>query len=369
MSRLFIGVMSGTSLDAIDCALVRFTNNNDMALIASHSMPYPQALRKRLLQICRNEPLPISSIGTLDTELGHHYAEAILQLLAKAKCDAKDISAIGNHGQTVYHQPTGQYTFSLQLGNPHVIAAKTQIPVVADFRRLDMAYGGQGAPLTPAFHARHFSQKGKNTIIVNIGGIANITVLAKDTSQIYGFDTGPGNVLMDAWINQHKHVAFDENGLWALSGKVDDQLLAQLLAEPYFQKAPPKSTGRELFNLDWLQKHLATSSQLKPEDVQATLLELTARSITAGILATTLPITGIYLCGGGAYNRALLQRLALLNPKSMVMTTMAFGIDPSWVEAMAFAEFAKLTLENKPSNLPIVTGASRHCILGVIYPP
>jgi anhydro-N-acetylmuramic acid kinase len=365
ISKLFIGIMSGTSLDGIDCVLVSCSKQK-MQLIASLHMDYPKALRDRLISLCQEFTINLKDLGCLHTELGEQYSKAVLALLNKTKISANKISAIGNHGQTIYHYPKGKFPFSMQIGNAAVIAAKTEIPVIADFRSTDMALGGQGAPLVPAFHSAVFGKKGKNIAVVNIGGISNVTLM---NEKVLGYDTGPGNVLMDAWTQLHKKQPFDKNGLWAKSGKVNLDLLKSLLSDSFFKQGPPKSTGRELFNLAWLEKHLAKFPKLKAEDVQATLLELTAQSITQGIKLSKFKADAIYICGGGAYNLTLMNRLSELNAPTKVESTLKLGIDPSWVEAMAFAWLAKQSLEGKPGNLPSVTGAKKAARLGAIYWP
>jgi anhydro-N-acetylmuramic acid kinase len=365
-SKLFIGIMSGTSLDGIDCILVNCSRQK-MQPIASLHMDYPKALKERLIELCQNFSINLKELGCLHTELGEQYSKAVLALLSKTKVSANKISAIGNHGQTIYHNPEGKFPFTMQIGNAAVIAARTGIPVVSDFRSMDMALGGQGAPLVPAFHSAIFAKKDKNIAVVNIGGMSNVTLLGSKT--VLGYDTGPGNVLMDAWIRLHKKQAFDKNGQWANSGKVDPDLLKALLSEPFFKQRPPKSTGRELFNLAWLQKKLSPLGKLKLENVQATLLELTAQSITQGIRLSKFKADYLYVCGGGAYNLALIKRLSELNAETKVDSTMKLGIDPSWVEAMAFAWLAKQSIEGKPGNLPSVTGAKKATRLGAIYWP
>ncbi|MDF2940263.1 MAG: anmK [Gammaproteobacteria bacterium] len=368
-AKLFIGIMSGTSLDGIDCILVNFEGQKLKPLASLH-MDYPKAVRDRLLAICQNFSVNLKDLGCLHTELGELYSKAVLALLSNTKVPAKKISAIGNHGQTIYHFPEGKFPFTMQIGNAAVIAARTGIPVVADFRSMDMALSGQGAPLVPAFHEAVFSKKNKNIAVVNIGGMSNVTLLpAGRSSAVLGYDTGPGNVLMDLWIQTHKRQAFDKNGLWARSGKVNSDLLKALLAESFFKQKPPKSTGRELFNLAWLEKKLSKFGKLKAEDVQATLLELTAQSITQGIGLSKFKADDIFICGGGALNQSLVKRLAELNPQALVDSTMKLGIDPAWVEAMAFAWLAKQSISGKAGNLPSVTGAKKATRLGAIYWP
>jgi anhydro-N-acetylmuramic acid kinase len=363
--KLYIGVMSGTSLDGIDCILVNF-HGQKLQPIASLHMAYPKALRDKLLQLCQDFTINLQDLGSLDTELGELYSKAILALINKTKIPAKKVIAIGNHGQTIYHHPNGKFPFTMQIGNAAVIAARTGIDVIADFRSMDIALGGQGAPLVPAFHAAVFGKKNKNIAVVNIGGMSNVTLLPT-TGKVLGFDTGPGNVLMDLWIQAHKNQAYDKNGSWAKSGKIHSELLKTLLSESFFKQKPPKSTGRELFNIEWLKAKLSKFKGLKAEDVQATLLEFTAQAITLGMKLVKFKADGLFVCGGGAYNQALMERLKALNPGTYVDTTNKLGIDPSWVEAMAFAWLAKQTIEGKAGNMPSVTGAKQSALLGAIY--
>ncbi|MDO8954268.1 MAG: anhydro-N-acetylmuramic acid kinase [Gammaproteobacteria bacterium] len=375
--KLYIGVMSGTSLDGIDCVLVNF-NGKKMQLIAGLHMAYPKALREKLLKLCQDFTINVKDLGCLHTELAENYSLAINALLNNTKTPAAKVCAIGNHGQTIYHYPEGKFPFTMQIGNAAVIAARTGIPVVADFRSMDMAMGGQGAPLVPAFHLSVFAKKAKNIAVVNIGGMANVTLLSSwipdragndNKNSILGFDTGPGNVLMDAWIQLHKKQPFDKNGAWAKSGKLNMDLLKALMSEPFFKRKPPKSTGRELFNLNWLKSKLVKFKGIQFEDVQATLLEFTAQTITLGMKLAKFKADEIYICGGGAFNHTLMLRIAALNPEANVDTSSKLGIDPSWIEAMAFAWLAKQTMEGKPGNLPSVTGAKQACILGAVYSP
>lgn len=363
----FIGMMSGTSLDAIDCGLFS-TVNNFFVLEEHYTLPYPARLREKILSLCQNKSTTISEVGLIETELSECYAKAVLALLKKANLSPEKIIAIGNHGQTVYHSPEGVHPFTMQLGNSNIIAARTQIDTVSDFRRMDMAYGGQGAPLAPAFHAACFSSPHEKRGILNIGGMSNITFLAKDYP-VLGFDISAGNVLMDAWIQTHLNKPFDENGQWAKSGKCHDVLLSQLMQEPYLKLPIPKSTGRELFNLAWLNQHLQQLDEIiLPQDVQTTLCEFTARCIQESMMRF-LPssIDSLYIYGGGANNIYLLERLTCLLPLIKISTTAELGISPGWVEAATFAWLAKQRVENKPGNLVCVTGADRAAVLGAVY--
>src|SRR5579883_552825 len=363
MAELYIGLMSGTSADGIDAALVDFSQPTP-TMVATYYMPYPAALREQILALCVQGEDEIQRMGELDVLLGKTFAQAARSLLQQQSLSSADIKAIGSHGQTVRHAPQ---RFTLQIGDPNTIAAETGITTIADFRRKDMAYGGQGAPLVPAFHHHLFARQQLPPLIVNIGGIANVTVLS---SPIIGFDTGPGNVLMDAWIQLHHQKTHDAQGTWAAQGKIQPALLAQLLSDPYFTLPPPKSTGREYFHLTWLQKYLsALPKKFLPEDVQATLAELTACSILKAIQSYRLE-GEIVICGGGAHNAYLMQRMrTLAAPQFSVNSTQKYGIDPDWVEAVAFAWLAKQTLLRQPGNLPSVTGAKKPVVLGGIYHP
>ncbi|HSC67983.1 MAG TPA: anhydro-N-acetylmuramic acid kinase [Cellvibrio sp.] len=368
-SQLYIGLMSGTSADAVDAVLVDFSRNSH--LLAHHSASHTAEIRQQIHALTLPSDNEIDRMGELDTKLGKVFARACLELLAKAGVNPNHICAIGSHGQTIRHRPPGspEGNFTLQIGDPNLIAELTGITTVADFRRRDMAVGGQGAPLVPAFHRAMFHSQSKNRVIVNIGGMANITWLPEQ-GPASGFDTGPGNVLMDGWIHSYSGAAYDQNGEWAASGKVQLDLLANLLTEPYFAQTAPKSTGRESFNRAWLNKSLAKLA-LQPvaADVQATLLELTATTIADSIRQLSSAAKEIYVCGGGAYNAKLMCRLQDLLSSDTVMSTAALGIDPQWMEAMAFAWLAQQTIERKPGNLCAVTGARKEVILGGVYYP
>lgn len=368
MSELYIGLMSGTSMDAIDAVLVDFSQG--IRLLGTHSVPLPEELRHRVAALCRSGPDEIERMGRLDVELGERFAEAALAVLGTSEHAAGQVRAIGSHGQTIRHRPQAHPAFTLQIGDPNVIAERCGVPVVADFRRRDMAAGGQGAPLVPAFHAGVFGSP-RDRVILNLGGIANITVLpGGHPDAVRGHDTGPANLLMDAWCLRHRGEAYDAGGAWAASGDIHSGLLVRLLAHPYFGRPAPKSTGREEFNLEWLLGEISELAQEPlPEDVQATLLELTARSAAEGILATGLPPGEVLLCGGGAYNQRLWQRLEALLPGWTLLSTAELGLAPTWVEATAFAWLARQTMLGHAGNLPAVTGARGPRVLGAIYTP
>ncbi len=376
--ELYIGVMSGTSMDGVDTALVSIEGTN-ITLLAHDEFPMPSELKERLLKVCIGQKTDLIAIGELDHQLGHLFADAVLQLLEKSNTLASAVTAIGNHGQTVFHQPTGDAPFTMQLGDANIISARTNISTVADFRRKDMALGGQGAPLVPAFHQHIFSTQDSTVVVLNIGGISNISVLPAQLNpehpsdinfepSVIGYDTGPGNMLMDAWIKKQRGEQYDHDGQYAQSGQVSEPLLNQLLSDDYFTQAAPKSTGRERFNLPWLELQLAHHS-LTGEDVQATLLEFTAVSIANEVLRYQVGNKPeLLVCGGGVRNTFLMARLQQLLPNWIVASTQTKGIDSDYMEAMAFAWLAHQRIHGLPSNLPQVTGASRLASLGVIYP-
>jgi anhydro-N-acetylmuramic acid kinase len=360
--ELFIGLMSGTSLDGVDAALVEFTSSRPV-LVDSAYLPLPAALKAELLALQSPGNNELDRAANAGNELARLYAAAVSMLLEKARIAPAAIRASGCHGQTIRHRPDAGYTS--QIGNPALLAELARISVVADFRSRDIAAGGQGAPLVPAFHAALFGSDRAHRVIVNIGGIANLTDLpARGT--VTGFDTGPGNVLLDLWIERHLGKDHDAAGAWAAGGTMLAKPLAAMLAEPYFSQRPPKSCGRDLFNAGWLGKFALQHEA--PQDVQATLAELSARSIADAVARHCPQAEEIYICGGGAHNLCLLDRLGRNLPACRITTTAALGTDPDWVEAIAFAWLARQTLEGKCGNLPEVTGARGPRVLGAIYP-
>jgi len=366
MGHYYIGLNSGTSMDGIDAALVSF-GDGSVEVHATHAHRYPIELRKRLIAAIRNpDKCTIDETGQLDQWTGACFRDAVLTLLADAQVAADQVTAIGSHGQTLRHQPDADHPFTIQVGDPTIIAKGTGITTVADFRRADLALGGQGAPLTPLFHEWLFRRAGSNKVILNIGGIANITILPAADQASSGFDTGPGNTLLDAWINKYREESFDPNGSWAAQGTIDDDLLSRLLADPYFQAAPPKSTGFEYFNLEWLEA--AGTAKIAPVDVQATLCALTARSVSAAIQNFAAATSEVFVCGGGVHNAELMMQLRAALADSQVNSTATVGLDPDWVEAAAFAWLAMRTMDGLTGNLPAVTGAQRATILGAIFP-
>ena len=378
---LFIGLMSGTSLDGVDAALVEFLDDpetpaqkNPEQIVSQHckvlhtfNFPYSSALRSELLALHDSGNNELERGALIANQLSTLYAQAVNQLLSMAGITPSQVSAIGCHGQTIRHRP--ELGFTLQIGNSSLLAELTGITVIGDFRSRDIAAGGQGAPLVPAFHQAVFGHPTLNRVLINIGGIANLSYLPAN-GEIRGFDSGPGNMLMDVWAERHLGKRYDESGNWAASGQVIPDLLERLLAETFFAQVPPKSTGRDLFSLSWLEQYL--ESHYQPADVQRTLLELTAASIADAVRqycqsdAAGMP-DEIYLCGGGAYNSALFQCLQLLLQPVNIYMSDALGISVSWVEATAFAWLAKQTLHRLPGNLPAVTGAKGPRILGAVY--
>lgn len=358
----YAGLMSGTSLDGIDAALVEFDGGRCRLTHAIYQ-PFEPDLRERLLALNSPAENELHRAALASNELAARYAAAISRLLQEADVQPSRVAALGCHGQTVRHRPDLGYT--IQLNNPALLAELTGITVVADFRSRDIAAGGQGAPLVPAFHAALFRDSCRHRVIVNIGGISNLTDLPAE-GEILGFDCGPGNLLLDGWIGLHRGEPYDRNGVWAESGKVIPELLRALLAHPFFGEAPPKSTGRDMFNLGWLRQFLLPS--YCPEDVQATLLRLTANTIADSITRYCPHSEEVYLCGGGAHNAALKRALEQRLQGMPIGLTDALGIGADWVEAAAFAWLARQTLAGLPGNLPQVTGAKGERILGAIYP-
>jgi anhydro-N-acetylmuramic acid kinase len=365
----FIGVMSGTSLDGIDVALTSLSESGEFQLVTAQTFPFSETLYRKLQQLIVNQVSKLQDLGEIDIALGQLIGLSINKLLAAQQLDAKDITAIGSHGQTICHSPVGEFPFSLQIGDASLIAEITGITTIADFRQRDIAAEGQGAPLVPAFHQSLFSTANEDRVIVNIGGISNITLLpASSDEPIIGFDTGPGNVLLDYWTKLQLNKPYDHSGKWAASGKCNNEILRQLLDEAYFKQAIPKSTGRELFNQQWCETKLAGYKlEIAPADIQATLTELTAQTIANDIITYAKSNSSVFICGGGAHNNHLICRLQALLGDKKVATTSALGLHPDWVEAGAFAWLAYRTINKKTGNLPSVTGAKHAVILGAIY--
>ena len=362
---LFVGLISGTSVDGIDAALVRFGARPE--LVFARTYPMPEALAQQVLHLSQSQAtLSLDDVGELDTRLGQAFADAALSLLRDAGVAAAALRAIGSHGQTLRHRPSGPAPFTLQLGDANWIAERTGVDTVADFRRRDVAAGGQGAPLGPAFHAAELADPGEARAVLNIGGIANLTLLPCDGA-VRGFDTGPGNGLMDAWCLRHANARYDAGGALAASGRVHEVLLQRLMAEPWLALPPPKSTGRDHFQPDWLDAQLA-GLDADVADVQATLCMFTASSIAQALLREQSDCARVLVCGGGVHNPVLLRDLAAKLPGVVVESTRAHGLDPDFVEAMAFAWLAREALAGRPGNLADVTGARGPRVLGAFYP-
>ncbi len=367
MEEYYIGLMSGTSCDSIDAVLVDLHKPQSFTTIACHEQSIDAALKQRITALIEPGDNEINRLGQLDRELGELFASAANELLKLSGISAQKIRAIGSHGQNIRHQPYGDLPFTLQIADPNTIAERTGITTVADFRRRNIAQGGVGAPLTPAFHHHAFADQQEIRIVLNIGGIANISVLAPKQQHLIGFDTGPGNTLLDNWIFKHKNERYDKNGHWASSGTVHDKLLQNLLNDPYFQQTAPKSTGREYFNLNWLHTYLTDSPEINANDIQATLAELTAVTI-ADAIKQYAHEARVIVCGGGAFNTDLLNRLQKHLSSCVITSSTLYGLEPQWLEAIAFAWFAQQTLQSHAIDLCSVTGANRPTLLGGIYP-
>ncbi len=364
-SNLYIGIMSGTSCDGIDLVLAEIKNHKKIPqIISSSHEKFSNDLKNKINNLINKDLHSFLEFGEVDTKLGQVYAKAVNKLIKKNKLSNSDIAAIGCHGQTVFHAPDHNLPFSIQLGDPNIISALTNIDTVCDFRRRDIALGGQGAPLVPVFHDVAFRNDKKNRAIINIGGIANISYLEKNNN-LLGFDTGPGNTLMDLWAQQNLNKNFDNNGNWAKSGKVNQNLLSKLLNNTFFTKKPPKSTGREIFNLDYLNKNIQNLN-LAPEDIQATLCEFTAESINIALRSFCHNIDEIYICGGGAKNKYLLSRIKHFT-KINLNTTNELGIDPQLVEASAFSWLAYCHIHKIKFDLTKISGSKESTLLGGLY--
>lgn len=368
--NLYIGMISGTSRDGVDAALVDFAEKRP-DLRAALCLPYPEGLAARLEALSASGRRPgDDTLRELDADLARHFADAALELLGKAGCETAVVRAIGSHGQTAWHEPNGPDPVSIQLGGPALIARQTGITTVGDFRRADIEAGGQGAPLAPLLHRALFQPASGVRGVLNLGGIANISVIDAD-GKVSGFDTGPANCLLDAWIRRHRGAAFDGDGAWAAGGRVDTDLLETLLADPYFGKPGPKSTGTEYFNLAWLEPlldaHAGGARRWEPADVQATLAELTAASVADAV--RPFAPADLLTCGGGVHNGDLLRRLQRRLPGIPLRSTAAAGLDPDWVEAVLFAWLARERLAGRPQDTRRITGAREPVLLGSVFDP
>jgi anhydro-N-acetylmuramic acid kinase len=364
----YVGLMSGTSQDGIDAVLAEFQDGRFVCVRGAHTGHYPPALRTELLDLSREAtPVTLARFATLDRAVADAFADTALALLRKTGATATQVRAIGSHGQTIFHDPIGAAN-SLQLGDPSRIAARTGLSVVADFRRADVARGGQGAPLLPPFHHALFAHAQEARAVLNLGGIANLTLLpGLDAAQVRGFDCGPASCLMDEWIERHRGEPFDRDGAWAAGGAVETDLLSACLADPFFAAPIPKSTGRGLFNLEWLGRRDAALDRRAPQNVQRSLCELTAQSVAAALSREAPSTQRLIVCGGGERNAFLMARLRARMPQLAIDSALVHGLDPQWVEATAFAWLACRRLRAEPGNLPSVTGASAAAVLGGIY--
>lgn len=362
-ATLYIGLMSGTSMDGVDAVLAEFESKP--RVVAHHQLAYSTELLSELRHAASGSALPAQEWLKLDHQLGELFAKAALAVLETADLSPERVTAIGHHGQTVWHQPSGKHPNTWQIGNANIVAARTGITTVADFRGMDMALGGQGAPLVPAFHAAVFGHTKQRRAILNLGGIANITLLNAGEG-ISGYDTGPANCLLDTHYRHRFDQPYDSNGDWAAQGQINKELLAAMLGDAYFSLAAPKSTGPEHFSWGWV-RHFLKQQPCEGANLQATLTELTARTVAQEILAQK--VDQVIACGGGVYNQHLMQRLQTALPNCRIESSAAHGLDPQHIEALAFAWLAKQRLERKPGNMPSVTGASRDCLLGAIYSP
>ena len=366
-SHYYIGLISGTSMDAVDAVPVSINDQGHPQLLHSHSEAYPQAIRDIVLPALHQpETIEYGQIIQIELALADLFAEAVAKLLHKSQLQPSQIQAIGNHGQTLCHRPDAPTPYTVQLCDNARLAVLSGIDVVGDFRRADMAAGGQGAPLAPLIHHALFNHSQQCVGVLNIGGIANLTVLPGQTSEpIIGFDTGPGNGLMDSWFQQHHQGRYDADGHWASQGQVHQELLQHLLQEPYLQRPAPKSTGREYFNLDWLHRQSPWVQQAAAEDVQATLLEYTA--VTTLSAAQTQACEALYICGGGVHNQRLIQRMSELQPAFNIQSTARLGLDPDWVEAVLFAWLAWCYQQGRAAPLPSITGGAQARVLGALW--
>ncbi|MFA5960362.1 MAG: anhydro-N-acetylmuramic acid kinase [Tatlockia sp.] len=361
-NRYYLGLMSGTSMDGIDAAIIDASTNT---FIAGLTYPYQDAVKEALYTVMEQQSVSLKNYSQLNTLLGREFAHAALELLNQSGLSSSAIAAIGSHGQTLCHDSTAEIPYTLQSGCAHTIAELTQIPVVADFRTRDVVVGGQGAPFAPLYHQALFQGAAFPLAVVNIGGIANLSYLS-NSNAVHGYDLGPGNCLMDAWVKKHRNTAYDEKGAFASSGLVIEPLLDRLLHDPFFSRSYPKSLGKEYFSLNWLMPHL--KGEEASQDVQATLLMLTAKSIVQGIQCEPVAPKKVFVCGGGVHNLALMETMNRLMPEIECLSTQAININPDFIEAMMFAWLAMKTLNGEAQDLSQITGARQSVILGAIYP-
>ena len=360
--KYFIGLLSGTSVDNIDAALVGI-GENDIRLIETHSHEFSSDLRHQLQQLIKNQSITLVEYSQIDSQLAHEFSDAVIQLLKKTHFEAKQITAIGSHGQTIFHEPNGDYRNTIQIGSPHQIAARCGIDVVSNFRNLDMAYKGQGAPLAPVIHQKLFHSETKNYAILNLGGIANISFIGKNYPQPSGYDTGPANCLLDEWILKNKGEKYDANGQWAETGELDKNLLNQLIGDRYFNLQAPKSTGREYFNLTWLSGFENSLWKCPAANVQNTLTHLTALSISNEIKKSRFPVDEVVVMGGGSKNKFLLELLGMYS-QIPVHLSEDFGFDGDWIESILFAYLAYLRVNQIKLDLSSITGSQNRLLYG-----
>ena len=366
MGEFYLGLMSGTSQDGADAALVTLDSSN-YTIHRTATTPYPDALRRRIAALIDVPRVSLEELGSLDVAIGSFFAQCALRLLSDSGLEPDQVKALGHSGHTVFHRPDGPEPFTLQLGDPSTVAARTGITTVGQLRQMDIALGGQGAPLAPAFHQWAFSDPGERRVVVNIGGIANVSIL-EPGRELQGFDTGPGNTLLDRWTQRCTGRPFDQDGKWSRTGEVHGKLFSILMADAYFRRPPPKSTGLEYFNLNWLRTGLDRAGERPSQpDIQATLTELTAATIATAIHEADCRPERVILCGGGARNGALTERLAAHLDGIFVESSARHGVEPEWVEAVLFAWLARCRLQEHPGNAPSVTGASRPATLGGVY--
>lgn len=365
MSELYMGIMSGSSCDGVDAVIANCCDT--IGVLERIHQPYPHDLQNQLLQLLQPQPNEIHLMASLDVKLGHFFADVVLKLLKEAKISSENIKAIGCHGQTIRHNPNNKYPYTIQIGDGNIIAATTNITTVSDFRRRDIALGGQGAPLAPLFHQKIFAQN-QSAWVCNVGGIANLSYIDQHMGVQCGFDTGPGNALLDSWYQKHHNHPYDDQGQWAAAGQCHEPLLTDMLQDPYFQLIPPKSTGRDYFHLEWLQQYLEKYQHICAQDIQTTLTYVTAQSIIDALSIQNRGATKLWLCGGGTYNLYLMHILQQLAPQLQCLSSQICGISPQDVEALGFAWLAQQCMHGLPGNSPQSTGASTETILGSIYP-
>lgn len=366
VDKIFIGLMTGTSADSLDCAAVGF-DGEELKIIGLKSYPLPKPIQKKIFYLSSTEEVNESTLKDTDKKLGLFFVEKVREFLKNLSINPKDVSAIGSHGQTIKHDPNSTPPFSIQIGDPQLLCDDLKIITVANFRQGDIEAGGQGAPISPLFHKEVFLSQEKDRVIVNIGGITNITLLSED--RLIGFDSGPGNCLMDLWSRKNGIGFYDKDGNWARSGSVNKKLLKIMISDNFFSRIPPKSTGPDYFGISWLENCLKKlPTDISPENVQATLAELTALSLSSCPSLLKNKSENLYICGGGAHNAFLMERIELLSEKKC-LTTLNLGIDPDFLEAICFAWLAKQRVENKKFKMTEVTGSKGEVFLGELYYP